>query len=94
MGEKEISSINIWMLVLAKGSSSGDLEEHSVLLLSVIIYFSSHSQDILRHVLEIIFCTAGSAHEWDFLYPDAITLDVDPGISTLPMSAACSILWP
>lgn len=94
MGEKEISPINIWMLVLAKGSSSGDLEEHSVLLLSVIIYSSSHNQDILRHVLEIIFCAAGSAHERDFLDPAAVTLDVDPAISTLPMSEACSILWP
>lgn len=85
MGEKEISSVNIWMLVSAKGSSSGDLDERSVLL----IYSSSHNQDILRHGLEIIFCAAGSAHERNFLYPAAVTLDVDPA-----MSAACSILWP
>lgn len=94
MGEKEIQPINIWMLVFAKGSSSGDLEEDSVLLFSVIIYSSSHNQDIIRPGLETIFCITGIAHEWDFLYPAAITLDADPVISTLPMSAACSILWP
>lgn len=93
---QEILSANITGLISAKRISSGDLEQKTLLLFTVVTYPASQNQDNHRSGLQTLQCIISSADDQDILCLSPVSLYVFPAIpaskTAFPVSVVYSIL--